>query len=335
MTFEAPDERALPGPRAWHVRRAAQGPGATAALIAADDVAVERFLAGEPVVHGHGPRSRTRPWRASACRHAPDARRARGHRRGGARLGPAGADVGGGAERTDGLPRQHRSSCSPSSCRSCWRTRSATSSWPAGPASRVHEFGIGLPPRALVLHRGKETIYSLNWLPIGGFVRLEGEEGESRRPARLREPAAAARACASCSAGVVVNFALAWLIFTVIALVRRSRSGRSASTRSCPTRRPRRAGLVASRVVGQTRAHRAARRQGRPTGETRTLPHLRRLGRPHPGHRRPRVPGLRRPRRRRRRTRRAASVRYLAHRARRDGRPDGRARRWQASRTSR
>ena len=44
---------------------------------------------------------------------------------------------------------------------------------------RVHEFGIGLPPRAFVLYRGKETVYSLNWLPIGGFVRLEGEEGES------------------------------------------------------------------------------------------------------------------------------------------------------------
>ncbi len=47
---------------------------------------------------------------------------------------------------------------------------------------RVHEFGIGFPPRAAILHRGKETIYTLNWLPIGGFVRLEGEEGESVDP---------------------------------------------------------------------------------------------------------------------------------------------------------
>ena len=40
---------------------------------------------------------------------------------------------------------------------------------------RVEEFGIGLPPRI----RGKrfgETLYSINWLPIGGFVRLTGEE---------------------------------------------------------------------------------------------------------------------------------------------------------------
>ena len=44
----------------------------------------------------------------------------------------------------------------------------------------VHEFGIGFPPRALTFHKDKKgTIYTLNWLPIGGFVRLEGEEGES------------------------------------------------------------------------------------------------------------------------------------------------------------
>ena len=40
---------------------------------------------------------------------------------------------------------------------------------------RVEEFGVGFPPRI----RGKrigETIYSINWLPLGGFVRLTGEE---------------------------------------------------------------------------------------------------------------------------------------------------------------
>ena len=41
---------------------------------------------------------------------------------------------------------------------------------------RVHEFGVGFPPRAGILHRGKETLWTLNWLPIGGFVRMEGEE---------------------------------------------------------------------------------------------------------------------------------------------------------------
>ena len=40
---------------------------------------------------------------------------------------------------------------------------------------RVEEFGVGLPPRiGGRIFRG--TLYSINWLPIGGFVRLTGEE---------------------------------------------------------------------------------------------------------------------------------------------------------------
>lgn len=42
----------------------------------------------------------------------------------------------------------------------------------------VEEFGFGLPPRALG-KKIKGTIYSINYLPIGGFVRLTGEEEES------------------------------------------------------------------------------------------------------------------------------------------------------------
>jgi regulator of sigma E protease len=39
----------------------------------------------------------------------------------------------------------------------------------------VMEFGIGFPPRAFGKRFG-ETEYTVNWLPIGGFVRLMGEE---------------------------------------------------------------------------------------------------------------------------------------------------------------
>jgi len=39
----------------------------------------------------------------------------------------------------------------------------------------VEEFGIGLPPRALTLFRWKGTAFTLNWLPLGGFVRPKGE----------------------------------------------------------------------------------------------------------------------------------------------------------------
>jgi regulator of sigma E protease len=39
----------------------------------------------------------------------------------------------------------------------------------------VHEFGVGFPPRIWGKRFG-ETEYTINWLPVGGFVRLMGEE---------------------------------------------------------------------------------------------------------------------------------------------------------------
>ena len=41
---------------------------------------------------------------------------------------------------------------------------------------RVDEFGIGYPPRIFGKKIG-ETIYSINWIPLGAFVRIYGEEG--------------------------------------------------------------------------------------------------------------------------------------------------------------
>jgi len=81
---------------------------------------------------------------------------------------------------------------------------------------RVQEFGIGFPPRALVLVRGTETLFTLNWLPIGGFVRLEGEDGFSDDPRAFVNQRLSTR-LAILLAGVVMNLLLAWLIFTLIA----------------------------------------------------------------------------------------------------------------------
>ncbi len=39
----------------------------------------------------------------------------------------------------------------------------------------VEEFGIGFPPRAAKLGEWKGTVFSLNWIPLGGFVRPKGE----------------------------------------------------------------------------------------------------------------------------------------------------------------
>ena len=81
---------------------------------------------------------------------------------------------------------------------------------------RVLEFGFGFPPRAKVLRTKGETLLTLNWLPIGGFVRMDGEDGDaadersfSAKPLRVR--------LAILVAGVVMNIVLAFLIFFVIA----------------------------------------------------------------------------------------------------------------------
>jgi len=81
---------------------------------------------------------------------------------------------------------------------------------------RVHEFGIGFPPRARVLGRDHETVYTLNWLPIGGFVRLEGEEGESDDPRAFVNQRLGTR-LVILLAGVVMNMLIAFLLFSVIA----------------------------------------------------------------------------------------------------------------------
>src|SRR3989344_1643696 len=43
---------------------------------------------------------------------------------------------------------------------------------------KVEEFGFGYPPRALVLGKRWGTLFTLNWIPFGGFVRIFGENYE-------------------------------------------------------------------------------------------------------------------------------------------------------------
>ena len=52
---------------------------------------------------------------------------------------------------------------------------------------RVEEFGIGFPPAAYKKNvkksfLGKNVIYSVNWLPLGGFVKLQGEHDDDKKP---------------------------------------------------------------------------------------------------------------------------------------------------------
>lgn len=46
---------------------------------------------------------------------------------------------------------------------------------------RVEEFGLGFPPRIRGWRRG-DTLYSLNAVPVGGFVKMVGENGEDSDP---------------------------------------------------------------------------------------------------------------------------------------------------------
>lgn len=92
---------------------------------------------------------------------------------------------------------------------------------------KVEEFGYGLPPRAWGKKIG-ETIYSLNWLPFGGFVKLYGEDDAgsgsvkvsgSKLPTKDTDRAFFSRSvpqrAAVVVAGVVMNALLAVIIYYV------------------------------------------------------------------------------------------------------------------------
>jgi len=76
---------------------------------------------------------------------------------------------------------------------------------------RVEEFGFGLPPRALKLAEKNGTIYSLNWIPLGGFVRPSGEDDPSV-PGGFASASKRARLFVL-SAGAGANFLAAIAIF--------------------------------------------------------------------------------------------------------------------------
>ena len=81
----------------------------------------------------------------------------------------------------------------------------------------VEEFGFGLPPRLFGKKIG-ETVYSINLLPFGGFVRLHGENGGekiTRSKEAFLNKSKKARALVI-SAGVIMNFILAIIAFSIV-----------------------------------------------------------------------------------------------------------------------
>lgn len=90
---------------------------------------------------------------------------------------------------------------------------------------QVDEFGIGFPPRLFARQHG-ETVYTLNALPIGGFVRIAGENAEdiaageqtSGNPRSFVNRPRWAQATVLV-AGVVMNVLFAWLLYAVVFMV--------------------------------------------------------------------------------------------------------------------
>lgn len=81
---------------------------------------------------------------------------------------------------------------------------------------KVEEFGFGIPPKLFGKKIG-ETVYSLNALPLGGFVRLLGEDetgkAQSSRDFRAR---GVGQRITVVIAGVIMNLVLAWAIFYIV-----------------------------------------------------------------------------------------------------------------------
>lgn len=81
----------------------------------------------------------------------------------------------------------------------------------------VEEFGFGLPPR-IWGKKYKGTIYSVNWLPFGGFVRLVGEDAtDKKREAKNSFQVKSLRQrIGVVLAGVFMNFVVAVVVFYAV-----------------------------------------------------------------------------------------------------------------------
>jgi regulator of sigma E protease len=97
---------------------------------------------------------------------------------------------------------------------------------------KAEEFGFGFPPRMVGVVKNAETgkwetvwgnkevvspntVYSLNWIPLGGFVRIKGEDGSQRDKDSFVVQSAWVRTKVLV-AGVAMNFLLAWVFISIV-----------------------------------------------------------------------------------------------------------------------
>ena len=95
---------------------------------------------------------------------------------------------------------------------------------------RVDEFGFGIPPRIIGLYKDeqnkfkivgrkqietKNMIWSLNWIPLGGFVKIKGEQGEAAQDVDSFAHKSIGARAAILSAGVTMNIILAVILLSI------------------------------------------------------------------------------------------------------------------------
>ena len=81
----------------------------------------------------------------------------------------------------------------------------------------VEEFGIGFPPRALARKLKNGVLFTLNYLPLGGYVKLQGEHDAADKPGDYGAASLWAKT-KILLAGVFINWLVAVVIFTGLAL---------------------------------------------------------------------------------------------------------------------
>ncbi|MFH1712715.1 MAG: RIP metalloprotease RseP [Candidatus Jacksonbacteria bacterium] len=81
---------------------------------------------------------------------------------------------------------------------------------------QVEEFGLGFPPRAAQIHQSKDGVkWTLNWLPLGGFVKLKGEDGQSKQDPDSFSHKKPWKRIVILSAGVFMNVVLAFVLLSI------------------------------------------------------------------------------------------------------------------------
>jgi regulator of sigma E protease len=81
----------------------------------------------------------------------------------------------------------------------------------------VEEFGIGFPPRAWAKKLKNKVLFTVNWLPLGGFVKMQGEYDASSKKGDYGAASFWAKT-KILLAGVFVNWITAAVLLTILAI---------------------------------------------------------------------------------------------------------------------